>query len=246
MPTQWWRRILLILLVPVISLSVVESTLVIWSHQTLLDTDRWVATTGPLLDEPRVVNPLSAYLADQIVTTLQIQARAREALPDRAEFLAAPLADAVGRFLQTQANRFLSSDEGKQAWVGANRLAHEQLIAALRGESPLLGTANNMVTLDLSALLTAALQRIEPEAPGPPGAPPCAAAASHGTVRRGATRGARQLSRCRDPAGFWPGSFVPRRPAGGRPAGGAAVRCLCHRLACRHHRARDCSTAAVS
>jgi hypothetical protein len=165
-PDQLWRRILLIVLVPVACLSVVASVATVWAHQTLLDTDRWVATVSPLLDDPNFVNHLSADVAAQITSTLRLEQRAVAALPEQAAFLAAPLADAATRLVQSQSIRVLSSDAGQQVWAEANRAGHERLVAALRGESQLLGTANGMVTFDLTALPIIVLERMQLDSPG--------------------------------------------------------------------------------
>ena len=166
MATQTWRRVLFVILVPLTCLAIVASTVTIWVHRRLLDTDRWVATVAPLIDDPRITNPLSAYLADQMVTTLQVESRAEQALPAQAAFLAGPLAESTGRFVQTQTVNLLSSDQGQQVWETANRIGHERLVALLRGESRALGTADGMVTLDLLSLAAAVVQRIEAAAPG--------------------------------------------------------------------------------
>ncbi len=166
MSAHVWRGIGLAIVIPLTCLLIVASTLVIWAHQTLLDTDRWEATTTLLLKDPRIVDPLSAYLAGQIVAALQIQARAEQALPDRAQFLAAPLAAATSQLVQAQTQKLLESDAGQQAWASANRRAHDRLVSALRGDSQALNTANGMVTLDLLTLTAAVLQQVDVGAPG--------------------------------------------------------------------------------
>jgi hypothetical protein len=157
---------LLIVLVPLTCLSIVASTVTVWSHRTLLDTDRWVATVVPLLDDPRITGPLSSYLADQLLSTLRFQQRVEEALPAQAAFLAAPLANSATRLIQTEMAKVLDSDAGQSAWTNANRIAHERLVAALRSDSPFTETVNGMVTLDLLSLTTAMLERMELAAPG--------------------------------------------------------------------------------
>jgi hypothetical protein len=50
--------------------------------------------------------------------------------------------------------------------VNANRLGHERLITALRGDSQVLDVANGMVTLDLFSVASMALERLDIAAPG--------------------------------------------------------------------------------
>src|SRR5262245_56839386 len=49
-----WRRILVGFLVVLGCLLVPLSVLGVWIHNTLLNTDQWVSTVGPLVDEPAV------------------------------------------------------------------------------------------------------------------------------------------------------------------------------------------------
>jgi hypothetical protein len=166
MPEQMWRKVLLVVLVPIASILVVLSVITLWAHRTLTDTQTWVETVSRILDDPAVVEQLSTDLAAQIGSVLRLEDRVAGALPEQASFLAAPIADAAKRLVQTKATEFLGSDAGQRAWTEANRIGHEQMLTALRGESQLLTTANGTVTFDLSALPTAILQRLDIEAPG--------------------------------------------------------------------------------
>ena len=83
---------------------------------------------------------------------VDVQQIAEDALPARADFLAAGLAAGVEQFVNRAAVRILSSDEFQKVWVEANRRAHSQLDKALTGEGT-LQTRNGKVVLDLSAIV---------------------------------------------------------------------------------------------
>ena len=80
--------------------------------------------------------------------------QAREALPPRAQFLAAPLANGLQTFTETTVRRILESERFQELWVDINRLSHAQLRKLLTGEGTNIQTANGRVVLDLTPVLT--------------------------------------------------------------------------------------------
>lgn len=117
-----------------------------WAERTLTDTDRYVATVGPLAEDPTVRSALSGRLTQAVMEQVDIGSlldavagglderdvapRAVAALPA----LEAPLTSGVESFVRRTADRVVTSDEFASAWERANRLAHEQLVAVMRGE----------------------------------------------------------------------------------------------------------------
>ena len=62
------------------SLGVVASTLSFWVHETLFDTDRFMAVVEPVLRDPAVERALATRLGDQVVTALDPETRVADAL----------------------------------------------------------------------------------------------------------------------------------------------------------------------
>jgi hypothetical protein len=123
------------------------SVAAVWTSTQLTDTDAYVETVAPLIEEPAVQEALATAVTDEVFTRLDIQDRTTEALQavaDRTELpplieerllgLAVPITDGVEGFVADQVNSLVASDEFEQAWVDANRVAHEGLVAALTGE----------------------------------------------------------------------------------------------------------------
>ena len=116
-----------------------------WAERTLTDTDRYVATVGPLAEDPTVQSALAGRLTQAVTERIDVGAllddvagglnerdlapRAAAALP----LLEAPLTSGVESFVRDAADRVVESDEFASAWVQANRVAHEQLVAVMRG-----------------------------------------------------------------------------------------------------------------
>ncbi|MEV0952024.1 hypothetical protein [Promicromonospora sp. NPDC050249] len=116
-----------------------------WAERTLTDTDRYVATVGPLADDPTVQSALAGRMTQAVMTRIDIGAlldsvagglderdvapRAAAALP----MLEAPLTSGVESFVRRAADRVVTSDEFADSWERANRVAHEQLVAVMQG-----------------------------------------------------------------------------------------------------------------
>jgi hypothetical protein len=155
------RRVLTTLLIVLAALGVVLSVLTVWSHQVILNTDRFMDTVQPVASDPAVIDAASQRVGDQIVIALNIQQRAADVLPDRADFLAEPLANATTQFIQTRLETFLSRERVQTALLSAIRFAHERIVAFLRGESRNLQLSNGQVTLNLFPLIDAALRSLQ-------------------------------------------------------------------------------------
>lgn len=117
-----------------------------WAERTLTDTDRYVATVGPLADDPTVQSALAGRMTQAVMTRIDVGSlldavagglderdvapRAAAALP----MLEAPLTSGVESFVRRAADRVVTSDEFADLWERANRVAHEQLVAVMRGD----------------------------------------------------------------------------------------------------------------
>jgi hypothetical protein len=153
------RRVVVNTLVVLSCICLLFSTVTVWAQQTFLsNTARWTQIVGPIAQDPAVINAVSAYTADQVVTLLQVQQRAQTALPQQAQFLAIPLTTVVRNFTQTQVTKAMQTDQFQQAWVTVNAAVHTQLVAALRGQSNALTISNNTLTLNLIPIISRGMQ----------------------------------------------------------------------------------------
>ena len=141
---------------------------VTWAHQTVLNTDRYVATVGPIASDPAVVDSLAAKITDQIYTAIDPEQKITEALnaipnaPKALDALAGPLANGIKGRVDTGVTKALSTQQFHTIWVTANRVAHTQIVAVLRGDSAAIQTVNGEVVLNLVPLLNSALQQVQP------------------------------------------------------------------------------------
>ena len=163
------RRWLVGILVVLAVLGVLVSSVTLWAHNVLMNTDKWVEVVAPIAKDPQVQHNLSVYLAQRGVDAINIQQRAENALPSQFDPLAAPIATAVEGWLQTFLQKnletFLATDTAYNLWVGVNRVAHEQVVNALNNEPGALSINNGEAKLNLLPLLSKALIQVQQKAP---------------------------------------------------------------------------------
>jgi hypothetical protein len=136
----------------------------LWTYRTLLDTDYFVERVSPVVQEPPVTAVLSDRLTDQVFSLLDVQNVVADALPPQAGVLVGPVTGAVQGFVRDQVNTVLESDQFERAWIAANRVAHAEVVAALRGEGDTVRVENGQVTLNLLPIINQVLNSVESHA----------------------------------------------------------------------------------
>jgi hypothetical protein len=104
-----WRQVLAWLLVVLTSVSVVTSAVAVWAHQVLFDTDRFMETVEPLLDDPDFYVLIGDRASDSVLEALQVESRIEERLGSLDTFLSESLLDALD--VEETARDFLSRVE---------------------------------------------------------------------------------------------------------------------------------------
>ncbi len=143
------------------TLATFVATIAVWAHGVLLDTDRWVDTVGPLARDETVTDAVSEFLVDEVVSVLEVEDLARDALPDGADFLAAPLTAAVDDFVTDQVRELLATEQFARLWEEANRAAHSQAVQVLRDEGTVVRTAGGEISLNLIPVIVEVLERLD-------------------------------------------------------------------------------------
>ncbi|MBC7441049.1 MAG: hypothetical protein H7311_00735 [Ramlibacter sp.] len=144
---QRWRAFVAVLLITVGVLLAPVAVVAHWTENVVADTDAFVATVSPLVDDPA----FQAYLVDQIVSVVDekvdVQAVTKDLfdglsslnLPPRAQdaltLLEAPAVRGVESLICSAAERVVRSDAFAQVWDQALRLSQTQIIAALQGDT---------------------------------------------------------------------------------------------------------------
>jgi hypothetical protein len=147
-------------------LGATAATLALWTRDFVFDTDAYLTVVAPVAEDPGVRSSVAAYVAARTVHAVDLNDRFEAALPPTARIAAPALTRALRQFLQDEIEEFLSTGAARRLWVDINRVAHRQLITALRDQSRSVTSGGDEVTLDLVPLMAVALQRLEEEVPG--------------------------------------------------------------------------------
>jgi hypothetical protein len=148
-----WKQVVAVVLVVVSCVLAPLTVTAIWVRNQVLNTDRYVETVAPLASDPAIIHAAAASITETLFRQVNVEEEARDALPKRAEFLAAPLAAGIRAVVEQAAERALESDVFENLWEEANRVAHSQVESALTGGGEIISTRNGRVTLDLTAII---------------------------------------------------------------------------------------------
>lgn len=138
-----------------------------WAQRELTDTDRYIATIGPLASDPvlqsAIENRLTAIIVEQLdvpgLVHDAVSALNRPDLPPRAAMalgaVEQPLTDGIVSLIHKAATTVVESDAFETAWVEANRLAHSQLVAVMQGDPDTILQVGDQgqLTIELSGVI---------------------------------------------------------------------------------------------
>jgi hypothetical protein len=159
------RRIAAPILVVLFAVSFSASGVGTWLHRSTLDEDVWAERVVPLGTDPEVQAALAAWTNTQLAPLVDTRAVLREALPDRADVLAAPLSSAVTAWVAHRVDRFFASGEFERLWATVTSQAHEAAVRLLRRDPSNVEVGDHGVTIDLVPVIAAVLADIADRAP---------------------------------------------------------------------------------
>lgn len=173
---RWVGVALLLLLTGVLAIASVSARYV---HSQVYDTDRYVATVGPLATDPAIRAELADKLTAAVTDRVDIEeltAEAIDALTEDSPRLAARprakqalkslpplLAEQVHSAIERAALQLVSSTEFAEAWDAANRRAHEILVGVIDGETRrgVEVSDDGTISISLEPFITEVQQRLE-------------------------------------------------------------------------------------
>ena len=169
-----WRTVVATILIILAALLAPLAVVASWADDQVGDTDRYVDTIKPLASDPALQKAVADRVANEVVTRLDLAGLTNEladslserGLPPRVAgalgALAVPITEQVRTFVEEQTLKFVSSQAFEDAWIEANRSAHEQMVALLTGEGDgALQVRDGAVQVNLAAVINAVKQRLE-------------------------------------------------------------------------------------
>jgi hypothetical protein len=157
------RSIVVVVLIVLGSVLAPISAFTIYLRNFVLDTNEYLAVVGPLPQDPVFADGLATQITNQLFARVDVQNAIKDALPNRADFLADPLAGTIKSATHAAAYRVVSSDQFHTLWIQANRRAHEALVGVLTGSGngALSADQSGKVTLDLHTLAVKVVDQLD-------------------------------------------------------------------------------------
>jgi hypothetical protein len=171
---QRWRTVVATLLIVLGCALAPLAGVAVWARNQVTNTDRYLATVGPLASDPAIQNAIADQVTAQVFTYIDVQGltvQAVDALAERRDLppelvtrlqaLSVPIANGVQSFTRTQVGKVVQSPAFADAWLQANRLAHEELVKALTGEGGgAITVENDTVSINLAAFIQTVKQQL--------------------------------------------------------------------------------------
>jgi hypothetical protein len=168
-----WRTLVASVLIVVACVLAPLSVVAVWTRNQVTNTDRYVATVTPLARDPAIQAAVADQITTQVFRYLDVQGLTTQVvdalgergltptLADQLQAFAVPIANGLESFTRSQVTRVVQSDAFADAWVQANRVAHQQLVAALTGEGGGAVTVEqDTVSVNLAAFIQVVKQRL--------------------------------------------------------------------------------------
>jgi hypothetical protein len=155
------RKTAIVILLVLASILAPLAVASIWVKNQVTDTSRYVRTVKPLASNPAIQSAVAANLTDALFTRVDVEARAKEALPPKLKQFSAPVAAGIENYTQTLTKRFLDTDAFEKIWVEVNKRAHKQLNKILTGQGHYVQTAHGDVVVDLAPVLATLKERLD-------------------------------------------------------------------------------------
>ena len=168
---QWWRTALVAVLVALTGIIAPTSVVAAWAQTQVSDTEAFVAAYAPLSRDPAVQQALAAKLSSTISDRLDLPGLTQQLIDEVSgnrpvvgrllPSLTGPVQEFVTDFIDTQVDRFVSSEAFSQVWDVALRTTHSQFVALISGdESGLLTLDDGKLQLQLGPFVDALKQRL--------------------------------------------------------------------------------------
>jgi hypothetical protein len=161
------RSIAAVICIVLATLLTVPAGLAFWGQRTLNDTQRYVATVGPLVHSPAVQDAIATRITDAIHTQVNVEEILNTVfggvIKDRPRLqqLVGPLSGAIDGLVDSQVKTFISSATFADIWIAANTKAQQDFVRILKGDhTGAVSLKGDQIVLDLSDLINQVEQRL--------------------------------------------------------------------------------------
>lgn len=123
-----WRKVAIILCIGLAGALLVVGNILFWAGNTLVDSNKFISATTPLIKEPDVQQGIALYTTNQLYQNVDIQQTIQDVLPPKAEFLAPTLSGQVRTATQDTLEKVLANEKFQTTWTDTLTKAHTRII----------------------------------------------------------------------------------------------------------------------
>lgn len=165
---RWGARSIVSLVLFVLATVLCSNALVAhWGHRTVIDSQRYLDTVGPLIEQPEVQEALATAVTDRVVAEIDTQSQVSSLLGNLnvpsglSTVLSAPIATGINSLIGELVTKFIASDQFAKVWITLNTAAQRGIVAILEGgnEGP-VQIKGDQIVLDISTALAAIQQHV--------------------------------------------------------------------------------------
>lgn len=127
-----WHNLIVSICVILAVLVLLAGNLCFWAGNTLINTDKYVATVQPLLAKKSVQVAVADYTTTQLFNKVDVEAAIIDVLPPKADFLAPQLTAQLRGATEKTLEKTLAGSRFQRLWTDTNRKAHERLVKAIK------------------------------------------------------------------------------------------------------------------
>lgn len=162
-PPRWGRarRMVSWVCIVLFSLTIPLGVLAVWLDRTVTDEDRYVDTLAPLARDRVITDQVALRITNAVLEQIDVDSEIRDALPDRAAFLAEPLSEQLGELSLEVVGRLLRSAAFQELWDAAIRASHRLATAIIDDRGPLAPDDEGRIVIDLSPIIDEATSRLD-------------------------------------------------------------------------------------
>jgi hypothetical protein len=138
-----------------------------WGHRTVVDAERYIATVGPLIEQPEVQEALATAVTDAVVAQVNTEDQVGTLLgnlfPDAGftDQLAAPIAAGINSLIGELVTKFVASEQFATVWIELNTAAQKGVVLILEGkDGGVVRLDGDNLVLDTSVALQAIQQKL--------------------------------------------------------------------------------------
>ncbi|MEU9130520.1 hypothetical protein AB0D08_20880 [Kitasatospora sp. NPDC048540] len=151
-----------VVLIVISSLLALLAVIAVWTNSIIGDTNRYVATVGPLASNPDVQAAITSRVTSEVLAQIDVkavvdqisQAAVEQGVPPELGKLigglSGPITSGLTQLVSNTVSKVVTSDQFATLWVDANRAVHSTLDKALTGKGGgAVSLENNQVAIDI-------------------------------------------------------------------------------------------------